>query len=697
MYSVSTQYKEDIKKPYREWDFKATFTYKNSSGTVVRELTKYDIVVSSVKLESGCIPGSVFEFGANISKKFSLTIKNENEEYNNSTINGGIIVPYVGLKLSTGAVEWIPLGTFYIFKASKPLKTIKIEASDFMIKFEKKYTTGLTFPTTLKAIVDEICSLTGIELDGDFNNSSYVVNDYRQGDALYSYREILKYIAVAAGGYVTITRNNTLKIATIDISSSPYLVDPDVMRISSEYEDLKTFTGVLYRKSGKNKMYGEDTTPIIIQNNLILDNMADSDLETILEALYNKYSSFSYIPCSVEMRCDPALDEGDTLSFNKTTDGTVVSFIGEYSFTLAGKYKIKSPGTSELDSDFLINKYDTENQKSNTGGGGSSAPVVNPNLLLISQFTRAFLPYGFVGKWSYSTANSDGVECLYTYMMGEYINNIWLPFQGDMKPGATYTLSLLMKKINTYSHTGKYYVCLVPVYTVNQSGKVILNTHAKKTTTPEDTGTATYVLGEINLSNAWEWHTLTFTAPLTLDYQDDESLALEKGYMLALYSNQNGLYTTANGNQNYAAFIHRAKLEEGSEATEWCLGTTETASLIETFDDFGRTTETVSSVVNSQIAVYGHDQLEIAPTTINYNEHGKTMMMRKKRTGDSDIVNEIIMTVGTLPYYNRPAALESSYYVSLHDGIDDKSLHITAPGGLFINGTQYTAIEETTE
>jgi len=687
MYAVTSQYKEDIKKPYREWDFKATFTYKNSSGTVVRELTKFDIVISSVKVESGCVPGSVFEFGANISKKFSLTIKNENSEYNNSTINGGTIVPYVGLKLSTGAVEWIPLGTFYIFKASKPLKTIKIEASDFMIKFEKKYTTGLTFPTTLKAIVEEICSLTGITLDSDFNNSSYTVNDYRQGDALYSYREILKYIAVAAGGYVTITRNNKLKINTIDISSSPYLVDPDVMRISSEYEDIKRFTGLLYRKSGNNKLYGTDTTPIIIQNNIILDNMAASDLESILESLYNKYSSFSYIPCNVEMRCDPCLDEGDTLSFNKTTDGTVVSFIGEYSFTLAGKYKIKSPGTSELDSDFLINKYDTENQKNSNTGGGTSAPVVNPNLLLISQFTRAFLPYNFVGVWSYTNIDTYGVECLDTYMMCEDtpLNRVWLPFAGDIKPGQTYTLSLLMKSRNK-NQTPKYKVCLVPSHNVGSVSEVVLNNLADKTKTPESNDVSTYILGEITLSSGWEWHTLTFTAPLELPYQDDVvgDISGARGYMLALYAYQNGLYNLSTY-ANYAAHIHRAKLEEGSTATEWCLSEAEKAVLHESFDDFGRTTNTIASVVNSLIAVYGEHQLEIAPTTIHYDENDKIMIMRQKRTGSTDVVNQILL--GTMVLNTANGSLESSNFVSLYNGISDKSLHISAPGGLYINGT----------
>lgn len=685
MYTVSTQYKQDVKKTYREWDFKATFTYTNSSGTVTRELTKKDVIVSTAKLESGCVPGSVFEFGANVSKKFSITILNNNEEYNNSTINGGIIKPYVGLILSNGATEWIPLGTFYIFKASKPLTTIKIEASDFMTKFEKKYTTGLAFPTTLKSIVDEICSLTGITLDSDFNNSSYMVNDYRQGDALYSYREILKYIAVAAGGYVTITRNNTLKIATFNLSSSHYLVDPDVMRISSEYEDIKKFTGLLYRKSGNNKMYGTDETPIIVQNNIILDNMSDGDKNNILEGLYNKFNAFSYIPCTVEMRCDPCLDEGDTLSFNKTTDGTVTSFIGEYVFTLGGKYKIKSPGTSELDSDFLINKYDTENQK-NTGGGGSSAPVVNPNLLLISQFTKAFLPYSFVGKWSYTNYNTYGVECLDSYLMctGTPLNRIWLPFKGDIKAGQTYTLSLLIKSRDK-RQTPKYRVCLVPSYNMDSGNKIVLNDIANKIKTPEANSKGTTLLGEIQISSGWDWKTLTFKVPDDLPYQPAGTgdIVGTRGYMLALYAYQDELYTTSTYS-NYSVHLHRAKLEEGNVATEWCLGEAENASIHETYDDFGRVTNTISSVVNSQIAVYSENQLEIGPTTIHYTETSKVMVMRQKRVGN-DITNQILM--GTMSLNSANDSLEPSNFISIYNHKSDKSLHIFAPGGLYVNGT----------
>lgn len=700
MYAVSSQYQEDIKKSYREWDFKATFTYKNASGTVVKELTKNDVVISSVRVESGCVPGSVFEFGAAISKTFSIKIQNKNEEYNNCTINGGTIVPYVGLVLSTGATEWIPLGTFYIYKASKPLRVIKIDASDFMIKFEKKYATGLIFPTTLKSIVDEICTQTGIELYGDFENSSYSISDYRSSNALYSYREILKAIAVAAGGYVVITRDNRLKIESFNISSSPYLIDPDTMRIASEYEDIKTFTCLLYRQLSNNLMYGnDDTTPIIIQNNLILNSLAESDLESLLNSLYEKYTGFSYIPYSVDMRCDPCLDEGDTVSFNKTTDGTVRSFIGEYIFTLAGKYKIKSPGTSELDSDFLINKYDTENQ-STSSESGPTAPVVNPNLLLISQFTRAFLPYYFVNTWSYSAFNSGGVECLCSYYMGEYINRIWLPFQGDMVEGDTYTLSLYMKKTNSYSYTGKYYVCLVPFYNVAQGSKILLNSLARKTDVPVD-GSGTTILGTIQLTDQWAWHTLTFTAPASLPYQNDENItAPGYGYMIALYSEQ-ALYTSAESHKYYACFIHRAKLEKGSVATAWCLGETEKAAVSEELDFDGDVTHTVAGNVNSLIAEYNFDNLEIAPSTIHYNEHGLTMIQRQKMIGtELDLANQIVFTqqdTGNLNHVARTETDFNKYYVTITSGIDDKSLKINAPDGLYINGTLYTPCECTTE
>lgn len=682
MYSTTTQYKADVQKSSREWDFKATFTYKNQNGTVTRELTKYDVAVSSVRVESGCIPGSLFEFGANISKKFTIEIQNKNEEYNGCTINGGTIVPYVGLVLSTGSVEWIPLGTFYIYKASKPLRTIKIEAADFMTKFEKKYNHSVTFPCTLKQIVDDICNQAGIELDGDFYNSGYTVQEDFLSGSLYSYREIIKYISIAAGGYATITRDNKLKIKSIEITSSPYLIDPDKTRISSEFSDIKKFTGLLYRKNNNNKFFGTDETPIIIQNNIILNSLSETDLDEILENLYNKYLDFEYIPCKVEMRSDPSLDEGDTISCNKTTDGTVVSFIGDYYYDLGGKYTIKSPDTSVLDSDFLLNKYDRENSKNVDMGGNEK--VVNPNLLLISKFTKAFLPYSFVGKWSYTNYDTMGVECLDTYMMCAQRNKIWLPFAGDIVGGETYTLSLLIKSRDKRK-TPKWTVCLVPSYTI-YNGYVKLNDIADKAGAVSS-GNGTIVLGNINLTAGWDWQILTFTVPLNLPYQNDISQSHtsgNRGYMIALYADQQGLYSESY-TSNYAAHLALAKLEVGSERTDWCLGEAEKASINEVLDDFGRTRKTISSLVNTQVAVYEEHKLELAATQIHYNEDGKIMVMRQKREGESGLANQIIISGSALDMAN--GTLDLDYYISMYS-LDGTDLHIKAPGSVYINGVQ---------
>ena len=702
MYTVSSQYKEDIQKPYREWDFKATFTYKNSNGEVTRELTKYDIVISTVKLESGCVPGSVFEFGANISKKFSISIKNENEEYNNSTINGGTIKPWVGLKLTGGSVEWIPLGTFYIYKVSKPLKTIKIEAADFMTKFEKKYTSELVFPTTLKSIVEEICQKTGIELAGDFNNCLYTVNDYRRANVLYSYREILKYIAVAAGGYVTITRDNKLKIATIKLSSSPYLVDPDTMRISSEYEDVKTFTGLLYRKSNDNKMFGEDTTPIIIQNNVILDSMSGADLDDLLEGLYTKYHGFSYIPCNVEMRCDPALDEGDTVSFNKTTDGTVVSFIGEYTFLLGGKYKIKSPGTSELDSDFLINKYDTENSK-NTGneGGGEAAPKVNPNLLLISKFTRATLPIPYVDVWDDPANNLDsyGLECLDTYQFqfsdgwkeSFYMNRFWLPYQGDLKYGETYTLSIYIKSRLT-NITPKWHFYLAPRHSAIDGivvPGITLNNQAANQSR-DGSSAANIKIGEIQLKTGWDWYNITFKVPDSLSYDDtfayNQNILGNHGYMIIAYADQTEYSYGKTQPWNYGAHVQLAKLEEGSEATAWCPGQSELIMANEILDDFGRVRHTISAITYTNCSVYSYCRMETLPALIMYNEtsQGSVAMMRQKRVEDRIDFQQIFSPLYTQG--NDTGLPNAAYSVAIQTNSVDKITNINSQGGVNING-----------
>ena len=342
-------------------------------------LTEKDFISGSPKIKMSALPANALEFGGVVSKSFSASLQNNNKKYNGKRFNGKEVVVEAGLELPDGTIEYIPCGTFYVNYAGKPYSIIKIEAADKMLNAEKSYSSStLTYPASLKQIAQDCASKMGISLLGDFKNSSYIVNS-KPDVKLYTYRDILSFIASIAGGFARITRNNKLEIVSfIDNTSEAYELRPTDERINCTTDDMVTITGLAYYGDEENVLKGTDEYPIVLGNNPLLEGMLISDRETILEGLYNEYNGFTYWPYSSAFVGNPCLDEGDFVKFYDTIDGDVTSFIGSYILKLTGTETIEAPSCSELDKNFLDSntyKKDTSstrlNYAYNNGGGGS--------------------------------------------------------------------------------------------------------------------------------------------------------------------------------------------------------------------------------------------------------------------------------------------------------------------------------------
>lgn len=342
-------------------------------------LTEKDFISGSPKIKMSALPANALEFGGVVSKSFSASLQNNNKKYNGKRFNGKEVVVEAGLELPDGTIEYIPCGTFYVNYAGKPYSIIKIEAADKMLSAEKSYSLStLTYPASLKQIAQDCASKIGISLFGDFKNSSYIVNS-KPDVKLYTYRDILSFIASIAGGFARITRDNKLEIVSfIDNASNTYELKPTDSRINCTTDDMVTITGLAYYGDEENVLKGTDEYPIVLGNNPLLEGMLISDREAILEGLYDEYNGFTYWPYSSAFVGNPCLDEGDFVKFYDTIDGDVTSFIGSYTLKLTGTETIEAPSCSELDKNFLDSntyKKDTSstrlNYAYNNGGGGS--------------------------------------------------------------------------------------------------------------------------------------------------------------------------------------------------------------------------------------------------------------------------------------------------------------------------------------
>lgn len=202
MYQVSDLCKEALKQYKRDLRFRIYMT-----DTLIKE---NDII--EFNITDGIVAGENFELGGAVASTFSAKINNLHGLYENMNFKDKELKVEIGIVLSNGSTEYVPMGIFTVDEYKEENNFINIEALDKMIKFETEYKSNLEYPTTVKAILQEICSICNVELATlSFLNEDYIVEKPIEQDTC---RAVLKDIAILAGAWAKINRDGKLVFFT---------------------------------------------------------------------------------------------------------------------------------------------------------------------------------------------------------------------------------------------------------------------------------------------------------------------------------------------------------------------------------------------------------------------------------------------------------------------------------------------------
>lgn len=303
MYNTSQNYKNYIKEPSRMFESKIIL------GS--RTLNNDDVIQLKTELQQ---PSNGFTLGSCISKSLELTLNNDGGAY----ASVGIVNVSLGLKMGE-LIEYIPQGIFNIDKVEKTDYTVKVTAYDNMIKFETAYSEKYDNPT-LKQVIQQLQDITGVEFDSSVTIPSYTLNKLSG----YTCREILGYVASLMGGNAYITREGKLTIVT------PVEVDYTVTSNNYWDYDLEDNTYKIGMITCQNKLKNDavdesDDYEAIEEKNTIsagslgTDNMELTFVnpwmtETILNTVYNKLKSFSFLGYSMKWQGDLSIDVGNIIN-----------------------------------------------------------------------------------------------------------------------------------------------------------------------------------------------------------------------------------------------------------------------------------------------------------------------------------------------------------------------------------------------
>lgn len=304
-------------RAHAEQDIKITF----ADNTV---LGKTDVAITGdgVKITDVLNGDTDYTFGKAVCKQVEMTLFNTDNKFNNFDFTQEFTLQ-IGVNVGT-SFQYITLG---IFKGERPDKVrgklIDFTAYDRMQKFDvsaSDFIENLEFPITLGVVLSSLCTTVGVETaTTTFTNSAknFTFNPFSTSD--YTAREVLAWIAEAAGCYARVNADGKLELNTFTTNSYKILKTDRFEMSESEFETPVIGKLECYTSYGDQLVTaGTGTNTYVISDNpfLYIENDTEiSSLQPYVNAIFAKASLFpAYSPIAVRAEWYPEIKCGDIIT-----------------------------------------------------------------------------------------------------------------------------------------------------------------------------------------------------------------------------------------------------------------------------------------------------------------------------------------------------------------------------------------------
>ena len=304
-------------RAHTEQDIKITF----ADNTV---LGKADVAITGdgVKITDILNGDTDYTFGKAVCKQVEMTLFNVDNKFNNFDFTQEFTLQ-IGVKVGA-AFQYVTVG---VFKGERPDKVrgklIDFTAYDRMQKFEvsaSDFIENMTFPVTLGAVFSSLCAAVGVEpITTTFTNSTknFTFNPFSTSD--YTAREVLAWIAEAAGCYARVNADGKVELITFTTNSYKILKTDRFEMSESEFETPVIGKLECYTSYGDQLVTaGTGTNTYVISDNpfLYIENDTEiSALQPYVNAIFAKASLFpAYSPIAVRAEWYPEIKCGDIIT-----------------------------------------------------------------------------------------------------------------------------------------------------------------------------------------------------------------------------------------------------------------------------------------------------------------------------------------------------------------------------------------------
>lgn len=326
MITTSDKYKTAISKSGRHFRLKIDIAGTEYTG------------IKSFKLKGGTNSSEQITFGDAVSSyiEFILT-----DVPKNTILKGRQAIPYIGLELDDGTVEWIKKGVYNLEKPVRSGEFIKLTAYDNFALCYKGFFTGLIGNQKIATILQEQCKKIGIEYTGGADDVTYKV-DSLQGLTII---EAISVLAAYCGKNAIMDKDGKLRL--VWYTDAGLTISPSRFADPLEMDEEDTFINRLDCTIDEEHSVSAGTGIGIYFS-------CPGMTQERITVLYNRIKGFTYRAAKLNWRmAQPDVEAGDLVRAMDNAGNAYVVPLMDYEFNCDGGFYgiIQSKGKTQQEQD----------------------------------------------------------------------------------------------------------------------------------------------------------------------------------------------------------------------------------------------------------------------------------------------------------------------------------------------------------
>lgn len=379
MINVSDAFKQKLQDGKKVWQ-EVEITFPDGTVKIVK-----DEIMGGNCTFSDCAESSSFPIGCVICKSMTLELDNSQDQWKNYYFYQAKVHSYLKMQIDADTIEAIDKGTYTITAPEQYGETLNFTALDDMYKVNAAYTSNLTLPQSVEALVRDACETLDIPFGGTMQYGNLIISEipenmtFRQlfgwaamletANARLDNKGYLHFIkwdfsnvqedcnaVVDADGNITFKGGANIDSENFVSPTGNWTIDNDgfltlIESATDASEKLKDFftsptvssddiiiTGIKLKNRENEVMYGSTGYVIELENDLV----ADSDLDTVAAQIGDSIIGVKFRSMSGELAYNPLIEFGDMAYTYDRKWNRYITPLTDVSCSVNGKTAVKT-------------------------------------------------------------------------------------------------------------------------------------------------------------------------------------------------------------------------------------------------------------------------------------------------------------------------------------------------------------------